>query len=114
MEFQRRSWIVQRIGWAIFALVILLAALGLFGDGVLSDAQAGQKEGAVWLDGTPTIIVQNGKILKDRTDWSRIEEEDILAAARESHGLERLEEIKYAVLETTGAISIIPKPGAKK
>jgi len=37
-----------------------------------------------------------------------------LAAARESHGLERLEEIKYAVLETTGAISIIPKPGAKK
>jgi hypothetical protein len=50
MEFQRRSWIVQRIGWAIFALVILLAGLGLFGDGVLSDAQAGQKEGAVWLE----------------------------------------------------------------
>jgi len=67
-----------------------------------------------WLDGTPTIIVQNGKILKDRTDWSRIDEEDILAAARESHGLERLEDIKYAVLETTGAISVIPKPGAKK
>lgn len=67
-----------------------------------------------WLDGTPTIIVQNGKILKDRTDWSRIDEEDILAAARETHGLERLEQIKYAVLETTGAISIIPTPGAKK
>jgi hypothetical protein len=50
MEFQRHSWIVQRIGWAIFALVILLAALGLFGDGVLSDAQAGQKEGALWME----------------------------------------------------------------
>ena len=50
MEFQRRSWIVQRIGWAIFALVILLAALGLFGDGILSDTKAGQEEGALWLE----------------------------------------------------------------
>jgi uncharacterized membrane protein YcaP (DUF421 family) len=66
-----------------------------------------------WLDGTPTIIVQNGKMLKDRTNWSRIDEEDIMAAARESHGLERIDQIKYAVLETSGTISIIPKPSAK-
>lgn len=66
-----------------------------------------------WLDGTPTIIVQNGKVLKERTDWSRIDEEDILAAARESHGLERMDQIKYAILETSGTISIIPKPSAK-
>lgn len=66
-----------------------------------------------WLDGTPIIIVQNGKMLMDRTDKSRIDEEDILAAARETHGLERLDQIKYAVLETSGAISIIPKPNAK-
>lgn len=50
MEFQRRSWIVQRIGWVIFTLVILLALLGLFGEGPLSDAQAGSKEGALWLE----------------------------------------------------------------
>ena len=50
MEFQRRSWIVQRVGWLVFALVILLAALGLFGDGLLSNAQAGQKEGELWLE----------------------------------------------------------------
>jgi uncharacterized membrane protein YcaP (DUF421 family) len=67
-----------------------------------------------WLDGTPTIIVQNGKLLKERTDWSRVDEEDIMAAARELHGLERMEQIKYAVLETSGTISIIPKPDAKK
>lgn len=66
-----------------------------------------------WLDGTPTIIVQNGKVLKERTDWSRIDEEDILAAARESHGLERMDQIKYAILETSGTISIIPKPSVK-
>lgn len=50
MEFQRRSWIIQRVGWAIFTLVILLAALGLFGDGVLSNAQAGQPDGGFWLE----------------------------------------------------------------
>jgi uncharacterized membrane protein YcaP (DUF421 family) len=67
-----------------------------------------------WLDGTPIVIVQNGKILKDRTDWSRIDEDDILAAARETHGLERMEDIKYAVLEINGYISIIPKASGNK
>lgn len=66
-----------------------------------------------WLDGTPVILLEDGKMLKDRTDWTRIDEEDILTAAREAHGLERLEQIKYAVLESSGGISIIPKPSAK-
>jgi uncharacterized membrane protein YcaP (DUF421 family) len=40
---------------------------------------------------------------------ARVSEVDILSAARESQGLERMEQIKYAVLETTGSISIIPR-----
>ncbi len=35
--------------------------------------------------------------------------EDILEAARELQGLERMEQIKYAVLERSGGITIIPK-----
>lgn len=50
MEFQRRSWIVQRIGWVIFTLLVLLAFLGLFGDGVLSNARAGQEGAALSLE----------------------------------------------------------------
>lgn len=50
MEFQRRSWMVQRVGWAMFAFVILLAALGLFGDGILSNARAGQQEAGLLLE----------------------------------------------------------------
>jgi uncharacterized membrane protein YcaP (DUF421 family) len=45
-------------------------------------------------------------------DNARVDEKDILTAARESHGLERLEEIKFAVLERSGGISIIPKKRA--
>ncbi len=36
MPFQRRMWTAQRIGWAVMALVLLAAVLGLFGDGPLS------------------------------------------------------------------------------
>ncbi|HZD58118.1 MAG TPA: YetF domain-containing protein [Anaerolineales bacterium] len=39
----------------------------------------------------------------------RLEEDDILTSARQTHGIERLDQIKYAVLERSGGISIIPK-----
>jgi len=59
-------------------------------------------------DGAPLIVVDHGKFLKNRMLKSRVEEDDILEAARSKHGLEKLEEIKYAVLERDGSISIIP------
>ena len=37
LTFQRRLWTAQRIGWVAFAVVLLLALLGLFGDGPLAD-----------------------------------------------------------------------------
>ena len=43
---------------------------------------------------------------------ARIDEQDILVAARELHGLERLDQIKYAVLERSGGISIVPNKDA--
>ncbi|MBC7944879.1 MAG: DUF421 domain-containing protein [Burkholderiales bacterium] len=61
-----------------------------------------------WLDGTPMIIVENGKPLKDRMDKARIDEADILEAAREMQGLERIDQIKYAVLERGGGITVVP------
>lgn len=62
-----------------------------------------------WLDGVPTIVVVEGRPLKDRMDRARIDEADILMAARATQGLERMEQIKYAVLEHSGGISIVPK-----
>jgi uncharacterized membrane protein YcaP (DUF421 family) len=43
---------------------------------------------------------------------ARIGEEDVLAAARTHRGLERMEQIRLAVLERTGAISVIPQGDA--
>ncbi len=62
-----------------------------------------------WLQGTPLVLIAEGEVLQDRLDQEGIDLEEILAAARQSQGLERLDQIKYAVLERTGGISIIPK-----
>lgn len=61
------------------------------------------------MDGVPVVIVENGKLLKDRMEKLRVDEDDILNAAREKQGLESLQQIKYAVLEPSGGISIIPQ-----
>ena len=61
------------------------------------------------LDGVPVVIVENGTPLKERMDKARVDETDVLTAARELQGLERMDQIKYAVLERSGGISIVPK-----
>lgn len=60
------------------------------------------------LDGSPTVVVENGRVLQDRLRRSRLREEDILEAARVTQGLECLAQIRFAILERNGKISIIP------
>lgn len=70
------------------------------------------KEHSDWFstisDGAPLIIVDHGKPLKRRMKKGKIDESDVLEAARLTHGLERMDQVKYAVLERDGSISIIP------
>lgn len=61
-----------------------------------------------WLDGVPIVIVEHGRPLVEQMQRSRVDVSDVLTAARKLHGLERLAQIKYAVLERSGDISIIP------
>lgn len=62
------------------------------------------------IDDVPLIIVADGKPIHERMSKARVDEEDVLTAARLSQGLERMDQIKYAVLEQSGGISVIPKP----
>lgn len=61
------------------------------------------------MDGVPMILVQDGLVLHDRMKMARLDESDVLEAARQSQGLEHMTQIRLAVLEVGGAISIIPK-----
>ncbi|WP_434458605.1 DUF421 domain-containing protein [Stutzerimonas urumqiensis] len=61
-----------------------------------------------YMDGEPMLIVEYGKFLEQRARKSRVDVNDILEAARYTQGLERLDQIKFAILEKDGKISIIP------
>lgn len=61
------------------------------------------------IEGTPLILVQDGQPIEERMRKARVEPEDVLVQARISQAVESMDQIKYAVLERDGQISIIPK-----
>jgi uncharacterized membrane protein YcaP (DUF421 family) len=61
----------------------------------------------------PVVVVERGELLGDRADREGITLSEILAAGRERHGLERLEQFKYAILERHGGISVVPTQDAR-
>jgi uncharacterized membrane protein YcaP (DUF421 family) len=61
------------------------------------------------LDSAPLLIVENGEPIESHMRKERIDVDDVLDAAREAHGIGKLEDIRYAVLERNGRISIVPK-----
>jgi uncharacterized membrane protein YcaP (DUF421 family) len=58
------------------------------------------------VDGTPVVVYEQGQWHGKRMHRLRLNEQDIMAAARQ-RGLERLEQIRYAIAERDGKISII-------
>ena len=65
------------------------------------------------VEGLPVVIVENGKLLEDRAKQEGLTLAEILAQGREKHGLERLDQFKYAILERHGGISVIPTEDAR-
>ena len=61
-----------------------------------------------WVDGTPVVIYEHGEWHNKRMRALRILESDVMAAARQK-GLMRLEQVRYAVIERDGKVSIIPE-----
>ncbi|PZO00595.1 MAG: hypothetical protein DCF30_09300 [Hyphomicrobiales bacterium] len=61
------------------------------------------------IDGTPTILLSHGQPDERALKRARVSVEDVLKAARIQQGLESLHQIKFAVLEASGEISIVPK-----
>lgn len=87
---------------------VLLVITFLFMNVMLSVIKQRSPRFERWLDGTALVIVEHGRPNREYLTKARVDEEDILEAARSSQGLERMEQIKFAVLERDGTISIIP------
>lgn len=93
-----------------FLLVITLVGLDIG----LSIWKQRSKTVSKLVDSLPLVLIDDGKMMRDRMEKERVDEADILVRARELRGLERLDQIKYAIQETSGGITIIPKENAKK
>ena len=62
------------------------------------------------VEGEPRLLVRDGRILSKALNEEGVDVEDVRAAARGA-GIARLEDVRLAVLETDGSISIIPMEG---
>lgn len=176
-RFQRRSWAIERAAWVGYALLLLAAALGVFGSGPLSSIHIREPNDALRVDterfarldadltlriealvhsgSTTATLAFDEKYIRDMHVESVVPEPaevqmydgrcyytfaitepqyptrvifrlkpdragivsgklqlwDVLEAARHLHGLERMDQVKYAILERSGEISIVPKAG---
>jgi uncharacterized membrane protein YcaP (DUF421 family) len=70
------------------------------------------KQRSLWfsrvLDGGPTVVVEQGRVLHERLKRARLDEDDILEAARSAQGILEIRQIRFAILERNGKISVIP------
>ena len=63
------------------------------------------------LDGEPVIVVQDGEPIRKNLDRNRLTLDELRAAARQEQ-IASLGDVQWAVLETSGRISFIPKDRA--
>ena len=91
---------------------VLLVVTLIGTDIMLSLAKQRSSLVAKLVEGTPLVVIQDGLLKQSYMDRERIDESEIMEAARRQSGLRKLEEVDYAVLEESGQISVIPKKQA--
>lgn len=62
------------------------------------------------LEGSPTLLVHDGEILDANLAREHVDVDEVLMALRE-HGLEDVRQVRLAVLETDGSISVVSAAG---
>jgi uncharacterized membrane protein YcaP (DUF421 family) len=61
-----------------------------------------------FIEGTPTVLVEDGKFIEPHLRKEGVDKEELEMAARE-HGMGSISQVKLAVLEVDGSISIVPE-----
>src|SRR5688572_7659926 len=87
---------------ALLILTLVMTSLGL------SELKQHFPKFKYLLEGRSVMIVRNGKMLRERMTELRIDEEEILEAARGAQGLEAVDQIKYGFAEPNGEITLVP------
>jgi uncharacterized membrane protein YcaP (DUF421 family) len=84
---------------AAFVLIVLNRAVALL-----------RLQGGTWgrlIEGTPTVLVEDGELIEPHVRREGLERSELEMVVRE-HGVDSIGDVKLAVLETDGSISIVP------
>jgi len=87
---------VSLIWWALLTLLISYIALK-------------SSKARVFFDDRPTILIQNGTIIKNGMKKARLHTDELAMLLREQ-GIFSFDDVLYAVFETNGELSILKKP----
>jgi len=60
------------------------------------------------LDGTPLILIENGKIIEPQLRKAKLTVNDLLEECRQKNMFD-ISEIEFAILETSGRLSVLPR-----
>jgi uncharacterized membrane protein YcaP (DUF421 family) len=62
------------------------------------------------IEGAPLLLMADGRSDRVAMRKERVDDDDVLGAARKHLGLERLQQVKHAVIEPSGDITVVPWP----
>jgi uncharacterized membrane protein YcaP (DUF421 family) len=65
------------------------------------------------VESSPTVLVKNGQLVRRNLDKERVTPDEIVSQVRNA-GFERIEEVRWAILEADGKISIVPEVGERR
>ncbi|MBI4638862.1 MAG: DUF421 domain-containing protein [Candidatus Rokubacteria bacterium] len=94
------------LGGGLIGAAVILAL-----NGALVEAAYRSKWLRRVLEAEPTLLIHNGRILAENMRRERVTLEELHAALRRS-GIVEPGQVRFAVLEESGAISVVPRPAA--
>jgi len=87
---------------------LLLAATLMGINWLVGLASARNRRLEAWVEGSPVLLAREGKVYKDVLRRELISREDFDKAMREA-GIDAIDDIRLAVLETNGHITLVPR-----
>ena len=103
---------MQEVGIPIFYGIIPIFTLIIM-EILLSQISLKSKKFRRLVTGKPSVIIHNGKLLREEMQKIRFNMDDLKEQLR-IQGYTKVSDINFAILETNGQLSIIPKPKNKQ
>ena len=95
----------EKLKWSYLILSLIVITITSF---LLSVIALKSRKMRNWISGSPTVLIENGKILEDNMRKVRYTLDSLDQALREK-GIFNMEEVEYAVLEDNGKVSVLKR-----